>query len=207
MSILKEILSKLEEMTMKAGNLDAGLKKVFDHYDNLLKDCDLKHVGDIDDVKVMRSETSSDIIDLFVKGDKRIGIMVGKDLTVNHELFLELNELYIISEEQRKGFLFKYLYFLKNVMKHKLMFGTVHSSATQEFIKKQDNLKRFNVSWYNIDTLKQEPFKNSKYSLIGPTKWRVIIESDEISTFNQYKSSDVGIKNTYEWLFNNIDKQ
>jgi len=157
---------------MKGGNLDAGLKKVFDHYDNLLKDADLKHIGDIDDVKIMRVEISPDKIDLFVKADKRIGIMVGKDINVNSELFLELNELYIIPEEQRKGFLFKYLYFLKNALKHKLMFGPVYSSTTQEFINKQDNLKRFNVSWYNIDTLVQEPFKNNKYSLIGPTKWR-----------------------------------
>lgn len=196
----------LDEMTMKAGNLDVDLKRIFAHYDKSIRDSELEHIGDIDSVKIMRYKNSGGIVDFLVKDDQRIGIIIFSEFHIKTGKILEIDDVYVIPEEQRKGIFLKYLYFLKNVLKRKFLFGSVHSIATQNFLKKSHELKRFDISWYNLDTNEKEPFENDKYSLTAPTKWRVMIESDENSTFNQFKTSDVGIKNSYEWLFDSIDK-
>ena len=67
------------EMTVKAGNLDKDMARIFNHYSSEIDDADLEHVGDIEHVKIMRATFGKkDFIDFFVKDGERIGISIMK---------------------------------------------------------------------------------------------------------------------------------
>lgn len=210
----------LHEMTMKAGDLSGSLQKTFDHYTDIIKDSDLTHVGDIGSVKVMRFEKSKSkshqaphvpmFIDFLVLDSSRIGIMIGDKRKINPKsslwtngikTVLEIKEWFILSSYQRNGIGEKYLYFLKNVLKTPVLMGDVHSSQTQEFLKKKSLHQRFKISWYNTKTGELEQFDDSKYSLIEPSEWQVLLEADSRSVFEQFYTVP-SIRTDYDWLFN-----
>jgi hypothetical protein len=195
----------LDEMTMKARNLDTNSVHVFDHFNKSITDDKLKHIGDIDSVKVMRYESSKDIIDFLVKDSKRIGFSACNVLKTKIGEVLEIGNWYIIPEERRQDLGYKFLYFLKNVMKQKILFGNIHPRSTHDFLKKQHNLKRFKISWYNLKNGEVEPFENDKYGMIEPTDWQVLVESDDNQLFNQFKTEVPSLKNSYDWLFKDIE--
>jgi hypothetical protein len=218
--LLKDFLG---EMTMKAGDLSSPLKKSFDYFSKEITDDELTHIGDIDSIKVMRFELSKSkktynqgvpqILDFLVDGETKIGMMFGdkKRVSTNSRLWkdgprfiLEIKEWVIF--KPRSGLGEKYLYFLKNVMKTPLLLSNMHSIATQEFLKKHANLKRFSLSWYNVKSGEIEKFEDSKYSISEPTDWQVLIESDNTSVFEQYRIGAPSIRNDYSWLFDSIEK-
>src|ERR1035437_752845 len=192
----------LDEMTMKAGDLSQGLRQDFD---KVSKETDrLKHMGDIDSVKIMRFKEGLKIIDLMKNNDQNIGMMVGNVITIKinetSQEALEMKQWFILPEYQRHGLGEKYLYFLKNVLKTAILFGTVHSTATQEFLKKTAVQKRFKMSWYNVKSGEIEDFSKDKYSYLEPNDWQVLIEQDNHQVFNQFKTGAIGdgIRDTYE---------
>jgi hypothetical protein len=212
----------ITEMTMKAGDLSGALKKTFEYYSEKITDDELTHIGDIDSVKVMRFELINSkkphgrdfyqIIDFFVEDNVRIGMMGGDRLRINPKSKLWNDNIKFVFEikewiifNSRNGLGSKYLYFLKNVLNTPLMIGNIHSIATQEFLKKHAELKRFSLFWYNVKTGEIEKFDDSKYSLSEPTAWQVLIESDSIPTFNQYRTEVPSIRNDYSWLFDSIE--
>lgn len=214
-------LSDLVEMTMKAGDLSGGLKKSFDYMSAKITDDELTHIGDIGSVKVMRFELSkskkqhsldvAQIVDFLVDDGERIGMMLGDRMKVSPKsklwtdgikTVLEIKEWVIF--KQRAGLGEKYLYFLKNVIKTPLLLSNVHSKATQDFLKKQSNLKRFKLSWYNIKTGEIEKFDDSKYSLVEPTDWQTLIEADKNSVFDRFNVGHNNLRSNYDWLFDSI---
>jgi len=207
----------LDEMTMRAGNLSPALKKTFDYFLKYVKDDELTHIGDLDSIKVMRFEKSAhrghgpavpQVIDFLVKGDQRVGMMLGDLRKVNDKsplwnkvkYMLEVKEWYIIDEHQRARLGEKYLYFLKNVLKTTVLLSDVHSTATVEFLKKQAAGDLFKLSWYNLSTGELRKFDDSKYSAAGPTGWQVLVEADEISTLSRFQGEVPRLICTYEWL-------
>jgi hypothetical protein len=57
-----------------------------------------------------------------------------------------------------------------------------------------------------LKTDEKEQFDKDKYSLTAVNDWRVLIESDDTEpVFNQFKDGDYGIKNSYDWLFDDIE--
>ena len=189
------------EMTMKAGDLEPHLRRSFD-YLLTFDDDELVHIGDIDDVKVMKTRVADYDVHLLVKGSDRIGYMLGR---LQPDMLM-IEEWYVVSTERRKNLGEKYLYFLKNTLHLKVLMGNVHSTATQAFLKKLALHKRFELSWYNVDTKQTKPFDQETYELTKPSKWQVLIESDDIAVFNTFNAGFPSIKNTYEWLFQDIDK-
>lgn len=214
----------LGEMTMKAGDLTEPLRKTFEYFSTGLADEELVHMGDIDDVQIMRFEQAKSkrafnpslppIVDFFVKDHQKIGMMLGHRTRMHPKsklwdagirFVLEFDEWFILPQFQRSGLGEKYLYFLKNVMNTPVMIGNIHSTATQNFLKKTAAQKRFKMNWYNIKTGETEDFSKDKYSTDKPNEWQVLIEHDDNPLFNQFKSDVPSIKNTYEWLFDDIE--
>jgi len=193
-------------MTMKVGELDTDLTTVFASYKKNIKNDELSHIGDISEIKVMRYLDGSYFIDFLVYDEKRVGFSSGK---LAKDSIIELEVWYVTPELRRQDLGYKYLYFLKNVLKQKILMGSVHSTSTQEFLKKQHNLKRFNISWLNIKTGEKHPFEkiDDKYGLSKKTDWQVLIESDSNQTFYQFKieSKIFEFKNSYDWLFTDIE--
>lgn len=198
----------LDEMTLKANSLDADLSNIFNHLKQQFPLASLQHVGDIDNVQVMRHTSGSKIIDLLYRAEHALGFMSGELLAATKfgEL-LTIQQWYITTNEQRQDLGYKYLYFLKNVLNHKLLLGDVHTRATRSFIAKQSRLTRFRISWCNLVTGEQEPFDkdSDKYSFTKATDWQVLIEADNRRLFDQYKSDMPSIYNTYAWLFDGIE--
>lgn len=213
----------LKEMTMKAGDLSKPLQTTFDYFSKDVMNDELVHIGDIDDIQIMRFEKSKTkratipaippIIDFLIKDGEKIGMMVGHRERMHTKsklwdegirFILEIQEWFILPQFQRNGLGEKYLYFLKNVMKTPVLLGHIHSIPTQEFLKKPSVQKRFKMNWYNTKTGETEDFSKDKYSITEPNEWQVLIESDTHQVFNQFKSDIPGIKNTYQWLFDDI---
>lgn len=215
----------LKEMTMKAGDLNKPLRSTFDYFSKDVDDTELLHIGDIDDVKIMRFEKSRStraahpavppLVDFFIKDNDKIGMMMGHKTRMHIKsklwdegtrFILEFDEWFILPQFQRTGLGEKYLYFLKNVMKTPVLIGNIHSLATQEFLKKHAVQKRFKMNWYNVKTGETEDFSQDKYSTDKPNEWQVLIESDSFQVFDQFKSEVPSIRNTYEWLFTDLEK-
>ena len=215
----------LKEMTMKAGDLNKPLRSTFDYFSKDLANDELVHIGDIDDVQIMRFEKSKSkrasnpsippFVDFFVKDNEKIGMMLGHRTRMHtksklwdegNRFVLEFDEWFILPQYQRTGLGEKYLYFLKNVMNIPVLIGNIHSTATQEFLKKTAVQKRFKMNWYNTKTGETEDFSKDKYSTDKPNEWQVLIEQDNSQVFDQFRSNVPSLKGTYEWLFNDIEK-
>lgn len=212
--IFKEFLSQLDEMSMKAGDLEADLKRIFDHYSkHAVGDGD--HIGDIETVQIMRYRHGKSGVDFFVKNKERVGICVWNKFKIKLGEILEVDNIYIMPEERNKDLYYKYLYFLKNVNHEKILIGTVHSTPQREFLKKMHNLKRFDVKWVNINTGETDEFEREKYEN-RPTDWRILIESDSVGeeTFDRYhvpleKLLELNrsfFRNHYDWLFEGMEE-
>lgn len=200
----------LREMTLKAGNLDPDLQRIFADYSDKIVDDELEHVGDIEHVKIMRRTYTRKGVDFLVSGKTRIGFASWNIILTGAGEVFEVDNIYLIPNEQRKDLGYKYFFFLKNVMGVKILLGNVHSNATQFFLQKQQNLKRFDISWLNLKTGERAEFDQDKYDLTKPTDWRVLIESDEapfMSKFHVTLDDSVLAENYhyfshhYDWLF------
>ena len=211
--IFKEFLSQLDEMSMKAGDLEADLKRIFDHYSkHAVGEGD--HIGDIETVQIMRYRHGKSGVDFFVKNKERVGICVWNKFKIKLGEILEVDNIYIMPEERNKDLYYKYLYFLKNVNHEKILIGTVHSTPQRGFLKKMHNLKRFDVKWVNINTGETDEFEREKYES-RPTDWRILIESDSVGheAFERYhvpldRFSEMQcsfFRNHYDWLFEGIE--
>jgi hypothetical protein len=120
----KDFLFQLDEMSMKAGDLEADLKRIFDHYSKNVDFDKAEHFGDIENVKVMRSVYGQNGIDFFVKGEERVGICIWSRFKIKIGEIFEISDVYVIPSERNKDLYYKYLYFLKNVDHQKILIGT-----------------------------------------------------------------------------------
>jgi hypothetical protein len=165
-----------------------------------------EHLGDLGkDIQVVRCYKNR-YFDLLLAGDELVGFALAEDRTIKGKCYQEIEDWYVTPSRRRAGLGEQYLYFIKNVLKKPILLGSVHSSATQEFLKKHAALKRFNVTWFNQDTGETEPFDQADhYELTSASHWRVILEADEISTFDRYYCDPPKIKNSYSWLFDGLE--
>ena len=167
---------------------------------------DFQHVGDIEQIQVLRNST----IYLLLKADVGVGFfeVIKHDSTENlpYTNATLINVAYVADEFRGNSIFEKFIWFLK---KHengsKIILGDVHSPMMISTVKKLS--KKFETSWvkqdqkisYNVEHLDQY------YSYSGPTGWMIMLENygsfENWPVFYDETSSDFRAK--CDWLLEN----
>jgi hypothetical protein len=185
---------KLDEMTMKVGNLSYNLSRYFAKASKEIEQ--FKHVGDIEDqFKVLNRDsefllTSNDVpcAYFFVKHD---------------DALTEISVAYVEESFRKQGVFAKFIWFLKRFFSaDKITLSDVHSSDTVEALKKLKN--RFSIFWEKDNKReKYDPNNTEKYySDSKPTGWKVVLENDgDFSNWPRFFDLNrPDIRQHYDWL-------
>jgi len=165
-------LKELSEMTLRMGkagnNLANGLEYAFNDRKSY------KHVGDIQDSNVLHK---GDIYLIVSPKDQPVGIF---QIIKNGDTALVQN-MYVVSEHRKKGWMSMFLFFLKqNESYSRIQLGDIQSEDTVEAVKRI--YVRFDTNWINKrngERVKYDPDTiNNFYSIHKATDWNIVLEND-----------------------------
>lgn len=150
-----------------------------------------KHIGDIEDNKILFKQINGINSYAIAVGDKPVGFIYTRNKNVMGKDYLEIQAIFTEPEYRGKNFAKKLLFFMRNIEKQSLIFGDVQSRLGQSMIKSAGKSGRFPMFWLNTDTGEKHPYDFEKddfnlkpYRGLGsPTGWVVMIEGFEGSPF------------------------
>ena len=178
------------EMTMKAGNLDALATKFVDLNKDQWKTGE--YVGDIENFKVKKF---SNCYSLWLDDE----IISSLDVKPEGEITF-VGRLWTNEKFRGQKVLSKFLWFLKTQEKYsKMVLCNIHSTDTQAVVT--HGLSRFDKSWYKDGKI--EPFSietlDKYYSHKHPTGWQLMLENDGAFTdWPRFKNGG-WVKEDYSW--------